>query len=115
MDGVTYRHGAASCHICRSEALPVSMRDKVLEVSRVQCDASRRREGIASRLMRSVCTHPDNIGQAVMLSVVPGDDSPLDANQLQEWYSSFGFGILQQATDTTPAIMVRLPAEKAAA
>ena len=112
MDGlITVRHGAASCCIGRSDSLPLSMRDKVLEISRVFCDPGRRKEGVASRLMQSVCRSADNIQQALILSVVPVDDSPMNADQLQQWYSAFDFGILQQATDTTPAIMVRYPHE----
>lgn len=112
MDGlITVRHGAASCCIGRSAALPLSMRDKVLEVSRVFCDPGRRKEGVASRLMRRVCEHADNLQQAMILSVIPADDSPVDADTLVKWYSSFDFAILQQATDTTPAIMVRYPHE----
>lgn len=106
---ITFRHGAASCCIGRSYAMPASVRDRVLEVSRVFCDAGRRREGVASRLMQSVCQHADNISQALILSVEPAADSPMTAEQLQRWYSVFDFGILQPATENTPAIMVRYP------
>jgi predicted GNAT superfamily acetyltransferase len=94
--------------------MPLSIRDKVLEVSRVFCEAQRRREGVASRLMARVCEHADNLQQALMLSVAPTSDSPVSADDLASWYSSFDFGILQQATDTTPAIMVRYPKQAAA-
>jgi hypothetical protein len=115
MDGlIAVRNGAASCCIGRSDAIPLEMRDRVLEVSRVFCDVTRRREGVASRLMESVCRSADNIQQALILSVVPVADSPMNADQLQQWYSAFDFGILQQATETTPAIMVRYPKQAAA-
>lgn len=99
------KFGGASCLISACLAVPEKMRKDIREVSKLECVVAERRQGHATELMRVICKEADAKRMILLLTVGGfGEDPPLDAGQLTDWYASFDFNVLQQE----PLMLVRM-------
>jgi predicted GNAT family acetyltransferase len=109
MDGMkpgTRTHGPASLRLSYSMHAPANERGNLLEVTHVETAPAERGHGAASLLLQKVCAEADAARKVLMLFPKPyGDGAPLDQEQLIDWYSGFGFELIQ----TRPApLMARV-------
>jgi predicted GNAT family acetyltransferase len=88
---------SASITVSLTEAVPLAMRAGVREVSHVFVPAEDRRKHLATALMNLVCQEADANGITLILTVDPYDTGGPSAEELQSWYSQFGFRDLQDS------------------
>jgi GNAT superfamily N-acetyltransferase len=109
MDGMkpgTRTQGPASLRLSYCQGVPANLRGGLLEVSHVYTTPEDRGAGAASLLLQKVCAEADRAGKVLLAAPKPYDDGPLDRQALIEWYSSFGFDLIQ----TRPAPLMARPA-----
>lgn len=98
--------GASSCELRYSSLVPAHLRGLLLEIINLLTDTKQQSNNHASALMQEVCQQADQDGIVLMIVPKPFANSPMSAQQLQDWYERrFGFGLLQ----ADPAILIRLP------
>lgn len=97
-------HREASLRVAIPEGVPEDMRDRMRELVSVKSEV--RGEGHARALMYQVTAEADRAGFVLMLKVEPFADG-LTAEQLERFYSSFGFERVQDE----PVLMARQPEE----
>lgn len=88
-------HGAASLRLSHNPHVPAHLRGGLLEISHVQTINTARQRGQASLLLQKVCAEADAAGMVLLLRPLPYDDAPMDRAQLMDWYSRFGFDVIQ--------------------
>lgn len=92
-------YGPASLKLSYSQVAPAHLRGGLLELSHLECEESQRGQGYATELMELVCAEASKAKVLLMLMV---DD---DQKRLMDFYSRFGFDVLQKE----PLIMLRQP------
>jgi N-acetylglutamate synthase-like GNAT family acetyltransferase len=108
MDGMkpqTFKLGPASVRISYSQAVPPPMRGKVRELSSFVTDAAHRGHGFARALMDQLMHDADELGLMLLVVVEPFDESPMDQQNLAQWYERMGFAVIQ----ADPLVMARQP------
>ncbi len=95
--------GHAGLKLAVPTALPQNMRGRVVELRSLRTDPDHRSGGEATRLMLATTLEADIHRYFLMLHVDPDEDSPLDREQLANWYHRFGFTTIQ----AEPMLMVR--------
>ena len=90
-----YRHGASSCRLKYSPAIPAHLRGHMLEIMSIHTPESERGKGSASAMLIRVCNQATRDGKALMLM----PDTP----ELARWYERFGFKTVQES----PLLMAR--------
>jgi predicted GNAT family acetyltransferase len=109
MDGMkpgTRSQGTSTLRLSFNTSVPAHLRGGLLEVSHVHTPAADRGNGQASLLLQKVCAEADRARKVLLVLPKPYDDGPLDQAALIEWYSAFGFDLIQ----TQPvALMARPP------
>lgn len=99
------QHGGASCLISAFLAVPERMRKDIRELSKLECKITERGQGHATELMESICKEADSKRMILVLTVGAfGDDAPMNAEQLADWYATFDFNTLQKE----PLMLVRM-------
>jgi hypothetical protein len=92
----------ASCRIAIPPGLPEEFHEQVREVLGVASNS--KRSGEATALMHQVCSEADFNFMVLLLHVKPFDDG-MTAEQLEHFYSKFGFVVIQHE----PLLMSRVP------
>lgn len=110
MDGVTMKpgprtHGSASLRLSHNTFVPAHLRGGLLEITQLNTLNTQRQQGFASMLLQKVCAEADKAGIVLLLHPKPYDDAPLTREQLADWYSRFGFDVIQ----THPATLMARP------
>lgn len=111
MDGVTMKpgtrtHSPATLRLSHNRSVPAHLRGGLLEISHVHTPAEERGRGHASLLLQKVCAEADGARKVLLLLPKAYDDGPLEEEALIDWYSSFGFDLIQ----TRPAPLMARPA-----
>jgi predicted GNAT family acetyltransferase len=97
----------ATCKVLKPEALPEHMFKDVREIIKVHVPTELRGQGLATKLLESVCKEADTKKMILVITVDPYDDSPMTKEQLANWYgSTFEFQVIQQE----PLMMARMHA-----
>jgi GNAT superfamily N-acetyltransferase len=100
------QHGPATLRLSFNTNVPAHLRGGLLEVSHVLTPERHRGHGYASMLLQKVCAEADEAAKVLLVFPKPYADSPLSDEQLMDWYSAFGFDLIQ----TQPApLMARAP------
>lgn len=94
----TYKR--ASLRVAIPLSLPEYMQPHMRELISIRSEDQR--SGQATRLMHQVCQEADTARMTLILQVKPFADG-LTEEQLQRWYSKFGFEVIQ----TDPILMAR--------
>ena len=94
----------ASLRIALAEGLPVEMRPMTREIVGVQSKSPH--NGHATALMHQTCAEADKWWMTLILHVKPFSDG-LTQEQLEKFYSRFGFVKIQDAADDgRPAVLM---------
>jgi N-acetylglutamate synthase-like GNAT family acetyltransferase len=97
----------ASCKIRFCVAIPNQMRSKTRELVSMDVPVNLRRQGMAKELMINICDEADECSMLVIVFPEPfGSGEKMTEEQLIEWYTKFGFQVIQAAPKT---IMARMP------
>lgn len=99
-------HGAASCNVHSCAAVPEYMRKDIREITKVFCAPEARHRGDATALLEEVCREADSKKMVLVLMPKPfGEETPLSAERLAQWYTkAFNFHPIQ----AEPLIMARM-------
>lgn len=89
----------ASLRVAIPTALPEHMQPHMRELLSVKSESQRK--GEATALMHKVCQEADDARMTLLIHVVPFDEG-LTLEQLQKFYTKFGFEVIQ----TEPALMM---------
>lgn len=100
------QHGPATLRLSFNTMVPAHLRGGLLEISHVLTPESHRGQGYASMLLQKVCAEADEAGKVLLLNPKPYDTEPMNAEELTDWYSRFGFDLIQ----TQPALLMARPA-----
>lgn len=92
----------ASCRIAIPPGLPEEFHEQVREVLGLVSES--KRSGDATALMHQITAEADFAWMILLLHVQPFDDG-MTAEQLERFYSKFGFVVIQHE----PLLMSRLP------
>lgn len=98
-------NGNASCKLSVPTALPLPMRQNIIELSAMRTCPDHRGKGEATELLLDVCLEADMHRRFLFLAVSPDADSPLDTKQLAEFYSRFSFLPIQ----SSPTVLMVRP------
>lgn len=94
------QHKQATLRIAIPTGLPEHMQPHMREILSVA--SGRPRSGQATALMYQVCQEADTACKTLLLTVAPFGEG-MTAEQLQKWYTKFGFGVIQDE----PLMMAR--------
>lgn len=99
-------HGPASLRLSFNKTVPAHLRGGLLELSHVSTPEDQRGKGHASLLLQRVCAEADEARKVLLLMPKPFGDAPMDREALIDWYSGFGFDLIQ----TKPVALMARPA-----
>lgn len=102
-------HGAASLKLSHNPMVPAHLRGGLLELSHLHTLNTERGKGLASMLLQKVCAEADDAGMVLLLRPLPYEDAPLSRAQLADWYSRFGFDVIQTHPCTLMARAIGAP------
>ena len=94
-----YKNEHASARVVVNPQIPAG----VLEVVKLETDASHTKQGYGTQLMQDICADADIEGVVLMLSPRAFGDGPKD---LSKWYERFGFMPIQKKPIV---LMARMP------
>lgn len=97
------RLGPASCVVAMAKGLPKHMQPEVREIQMLQTFVEKQNQGYATSLMHEICREADRAGKILVLFPKPFNNTPIDQEQLIQWYSKFGFQITQMKPETLMA------------
>lgn len=97
----------ASCKIRFCMAIPNQLRSKTRELISLDVPPNLRRRGMAKELLINVCDEADACAMLLVLFPEPfGVEPRMTQPKLIEWYTNFGFNVIQ----VTPKVMMaRMP------
>lgn len=80
-------------------------RQRIRIIEGLRTDPDKRNQGDARYLMSKVCIEANQARTVLLLECRPEADSPLDVDQLENFYRVFGFRVVQKQ----PKMMARRP------
>lgn len=72
----------------------------------IRTDEDKRRQGVASQILRLICDFVDRSNTELYLHPKPERDSSLDEDGLRAWFERYGFESVEQSNKN---LMVRAP------
>lgn len=90
-------HGPASLKLSYNTQVADHLRGGLLEITHVITPEQHRKQGYASLLMQKVCAEADEAGKVLLLMPQPFDMPELSKDELTDWYSRYGFDVIQES------------------
>ena len=104
-----YKHGAASCKLAYSQALPAHIRGNVLEILNLETPLESRGKGYAKGLIADICLQADANRITLLAMPKPFGELGLTLTGLVSFYKKAGFFCIQ---DSPSLLMARPPLRK---
>lgn len=104
-----YKHGAASCKLAYSQALPAHMRGRILEILSLEVPPESRGKGHARGLINDICLQADANRVILLAMPQPFGELGLTLTGLVSFYKKAGFFCIQ---DSPKLLMARQPLRK---